>query len=128
VVEALAVAYPVEREWDVAAILIRGAAETTLPAADDLPSDGENVQGEARGYAGGADAHVRLGSRITRSGRLLRELDKPSITGMSGGPVCRTDDTVIGIQSRDDQGEGIATLLDFDILNHCALHVRSFEP
>lgn len=129
-VDALGVAYPTAPGWDVAAILILGGAGTTLPLEDPVPADGTQVDGTAAGYVGSDEDPRVLASRVLRSGATLREIDKPSIHGMSGGPVrLATGNTgVFGIQSRDDHGQGIATVLDFDVLNDCARRAREFHP
>lgn len=131
-VDALGVAYPTAFGSDVAAILIPGAAGATLPLADPLPVDQQQLDGVAAGYV--RNQLKRLPSRVLRLGSRLRELDKPSIGGMSGGPVYAAagvgsgNEGAFGIQSRDDHGQGIATLIDFDVLNDCALRAREFEP
>lgn len=129
-VNALGVAYPIAPGWDVAAILIMGSVDVTLPFEDPIPADGTQVDGTAAGYVGNDESPRVLSSRVLRSGTALRELDKPSIHGMSGGPVrLATGNTgVFGIQSRDDHGQGVATILDFDVLNDCARRAREFHP
>jgi hypothetical protein len=128
--DALGVAYPVDAGCDVAAVLIPGAAPTLLPLADPFPVDGTQVDGMAHGYISNASTLTSLASRVARAGALLRELDKPSIAGMSGGPVCAAHGSggAFGIQSRDDHGQGLATAIDFGVLNDCAARAREFFP
>lgn len=128
--DALGVAYPVDAQADVAAVLIPGAAPTLLPLADPFPVDGTQLDGVAQGYISNASTITALASRVARLGALLRELDKPSIAGMSGGPVCAAGGNrgAFGIQSRDDHGRGLATVIDFDVLNDCAARAREFFP
>jgi S1-C subfamily serine protease len=123
--DALGVAYP-EAGSDVAAVLFEGAAALQLPLMDPMPNDGAVFDGRAVGYLGNGTVPSALDSRIRREALFLRELDKPSIAGMSGGPVTDAGGRVCGIQSRDDHGQGLATLLDFDVLNPCADKARSF--
>jgi hypothetical protein len=125
--DALGVAYP-DAGPDVAVLLIEGAAAHQLALMDPMPDEGSTFDGRASGYIGNASSPSTLDSKIRREGALLRELDKPSIAGMSGGPVTDTVGRACGILSRDDHGQGLATLLDFDVLNPCAVKARSFAP
>jgi len=130
-VNAMGVAYPSDPRWDVAALLIEDEAPFVSPVAEPLPQDGQRVHGVSRGFVNGAAPLVELASRVERTGSLLRELDKPSVGGMSGGPVSLSDATrtllgVMGIQSRDHLGQGLATLLEFRVLDACVSRARSF--
>ena len=62
-------------------------------------------------------------------GALVRELEKPAIAGMSGGPLCiaGTGQT-LGIQSRNEQNDGIATAIDFAVLDPCFRLARNLFP
>lgn len=125
--DALGVGYP-DTGSDVAVVLIEGAAALQLALMHPMPADGSTFDGRAVGYVGDATVPRVMNSRILREGALLRELDTPSIGGMSGGPVMDAGGRVCGIQSQDDNGQGLATLLDFDVLNPCKDKARSFAP
>jgi hypothetical protein len=126
-VDALGCGYPDAPEVDVGIILIAGAAAQHLQLLEPFPGMGEEISARAGGYPMGARKLTWLDSQVIRTGPVLRERDRPSIIGMSGGPVC-TAAGAFGVQSRNDHGDGIASILDFETLNACALHARSFAP